>query len=234
MAISSEAPFDEDDQEDSSSPPDPSSRKGGSKPPRPKVKKKRGIRGRKSTITESFWQELRGLYESGDYSQRELATYAAARGINLSQSLVASKACNQGWVKGSRAQDIRDEVHKQLKDQVGAGISKMLETHRGQSLALQAEGMHHLRFAAEQRKTDPAYLIPAALYRQIVSALNESQVMEARAMGFDIRSGRPFQGPENEARETPQELTVKVMTADDARRIQEQMEKQAASGDEGE
>lgn len=192
---------------------------------RERAARKGGARGVKGVVTEAFWAELRELYEGGDYSQRDLVVYARSRGLNISQPYIGRRAVNDGWVKGSRAEEIRNQVREEIKNSVGEGIRRMLEVHLQESRLAKTEILHHFAVSNRSRTINKDHVIPAALLRQLVSGLAEAQAMEARAMGFDLRAGRPFDGPENGAgKESAEELSIRIMSQEEADRHQDSLE----------
>lgn len=189
-------------------------------------------RGRKPYLTEEFWAELRELYESGDYSQRDLVAFAKARGINVSQSLIARKAQDQDWVKGTRLKQLKEQIRAEIAAEVGDQYRQMLEQHQQQARLLEAEVLAHFKEIQERRKIDPHAVIPAGTLNQLSVALDRANLMRARAIGFDYRSGEPFKSGEKDDENKLDTLRLEVMSEEEERRVRERVEK-AAQGEFG-
>lgn len=198
---------DADDGDEAAAAPAPKSR------PKLKTKGKKPV-GRKSALTDEFWEELKALYEGAGYSQRDVVNYARTRGVVISQAAICRRATDHGWVKGSKKAEIREAVFDEIREQVGEGFRKMLEQHANQSLTLEMEILQHFRSAQETRKVDPDYKIPAVTLNQLGATLRGAQEMRARAMGFNYREGRPFK-VEDENEEGLTELKVRVLSDDE-------------------
>ncbi|KAA0573488.1 hypothetical protein [Azospirillum sp. Sh1] len=184
-------------------------------PGRARSKKKKLLR-RGSKIPDHIWAELREMYESGNYSQADLVRYAKSRGFGISQPGICKRIGKEEWVKGAKAEEIRRKAQEEMVSAIGENLRSMLDRHSQQALALQHEALQHFNFANTQRRSgNPDYLIPAALLRQIGATINEAQLMEARARGFDYREGKPFGQDEGDKSQDIAELRVSVMSDDE-------------------
>lgn len=148
--------------------------------------------GRPSKIPASLWDELRELWEGGDYQQRELADYAKSRGYPISQSRISDYGTTHGWVKNSRLKELRDEAASAVADRMGVELRDMLGRHSRYAKAMQEIALRHVGLAADQMRKDPSYKMPPNIMRSVLGTLRDAAEMEARAMGFDYNTGRPF------------------------------------------
>lgn len=55
------------------------------------------------------WAEIRALYETGNYSQRELAEQSGFK-----ENTIAHRVLDEGWVKGKNAEKIQKETEKKI------------------------------------------------------------------------------------------------------------------------
>lgn len=185
---------------------------------------------RSAEEVRKFWEELRGLYEQGGYSQRDLINYARLRGFRVSQSTISRKAMEESWIKGTTREEIQRKVEEALREKIGEELGKMLKRHRELANAAQFEVIKHFERANEVRKIDPKHVIPAALLRQLISGLHEAIDLEARALGFDYRSGRPFSLSDDDS-VTPAKMEIKVMTPEDEAEVRRRAEESVESDD---
>lgn len=176
------------------------------KPARKKIKRKVPPR-----MPEALWIELRVLYESGTYSQKALADWAKAKGYSITQPAISMRVVREGWVKGDIREKMTDEIRKKLEGGIVDRIRKMLETHAGQGQIGQLEVMRHFKRAAEIRKANPDYEIPAAQIATLLQALKMAEDMEARARGWSYKEGKPFRLDDDEESTDLPELTVRVL-----------------------
>lgn len=199
------------------------------------VLKGHGKRGRPSHVTEEFWTELRAFYEGGSYTQRQLADYARTRGIVLSQPSIARRAMEEGWVKGKAKKEIEQAVLQELRERVGDTLGKMLERHAEGARVAQSEIYAHFRAVQAKRaaavkatgiaSAGDEIVIGAALLRQLVSGLHEAEVMEAKALGFNYKTGKPFAADMGDDEQQPTRLTVRSLTAEEEEEIRRNAEK---------
>lgn len=173
----------------------------------------KGLR-KRGRVPEWLWIELREFYESQDYSQRDLAEYAASRGYPINQSRISQKAIEQGWVKGAIYKNLEEQALINIQNRMGEETAQMLDRHGKQSTLLINEGLHHIRVAQERRKTDPNHVIPVYMLRSLTSMLNEAQRMEARARGFNLHTGLPYAWETNDTvvQDAP-EMVIRTLTA---------------------
>lgn len=190
--------------------------------------KKRGRRKKSSKyvfVTNEFWIELRALYEGGNYTQRQLSDYAHSRGINLSQSRIARRAIDEGWIKGASLERLREEIHQEITKRVGDEIRSMLERHTNQARVIQAEATQHFKRVAEQRKLDPTYVMPPQMLATITQVVNVGQQLEAQALGWDQKHGKVFDSDQkDDAENRVPELGVKVYSDEEEEEIRRKSE----------
>lgn len=225
MTAPEDEPADEDEDGDDEQTPAPKGRGGKA---RPKAKTKPGFKpgpGRKSVLTEEFWAELKALYESASYSQRDLVNYAKGRGIVISQAAISRRAVDDGWVKGHKAAEIRAQVLDEVKGSLGEHLRKMLDRHHQQAMSLEMEHIQHLRVAEQNRRSDPNYVIPAALLRQLTASFAQAQELSARSLGWDYRSGKPFKSDDADGTENLESFDINIMTAEQAAAHQDSLDK---------
>ena len=100
--------------------------------------------------------------------------------------------------------------------QVELAITTMLDQHQNESAALRAEVLLHLGAAAKARQNNPAHVIPPTQLATITQTLKTAQEMQARALGFNYRDGKPFRDEDEDDQENrPTELVVRRMTEDE-------------------
>lgn len=182
---------------------------------------------RRSVITSNIWEELRALYEGGNYSQRHLMDYAAAKGIRISQSAISRRAMQEGWVKNSKIEELRAELQNRAKEIFGETIAKMLGQHASGARMIAAEVFLHFKVAAENRKLPggASYVIPPSQLSLLTETLNKAQQMEARALGFDFRTGKTVREANAEdSQPEVAELKVRVYTPQEEEEIQRRVE----------
>lgn len=168
---------------------------------------------RKNSAPEAFWIEIRAMYETGNYTQRDLEAYAKSRGYSISQSRISSRAVRENWVKGAIREEIEKAVTEKVRDKIGAAIVDMLEMHVKQSQAIQMEAMVHFQKAQEERKKDKTYTMAPNTLATLTASIDRSQVMNARALGWDYKEGKPFrpEDDEDEQKRVP-DLRVRRMS----------------------
>jgi hypothetical protein len=193
------------------------------KPGRKKAKRKVPPR-----MPEALWIELRVLYESGTYSQKALADWAKAKGFSITQPAISMRVVREGWVKGDIREKMTEEIRKNLEGGIVDKIRKMLETHAGQGQIGQMEIMLHFKQAAENRKSNPDFKIPAAQVATLLQALKMAEDMEARARGWSYKEGKPFRLDDDDESQDLPELTVRVLTDEEEAAMRERAEDDTA------
>lgn len=186
-------------------------------------------------VPEDVWIELQAQYESGTYSQRDIANLAKSKGYTISQSTISRRIIEGNWVKGSVREEITKRVIEKHVDVIGQRLSDMLENHRKLSVALISECVVHLAKAKKRRESDPEYSIAPAALATLTTTMERAMAMEAKAVGWNYREGRPFTPDDNEDEESQVEsMRVEVMTQEDVEAIQKAHEAEAKSLLEGE
>lgn len=156
------------------------------------TKKKTTRTSNRRRIPDEIWEELRKLYETGDYSQDQLAAYMKARGYPVSQARISQRVTADNWIKGAELERLRKEEYDKIADRFGESTRKMLEQHAQTGKMIQLHVVQHFHAANEKRKTDPGHVIPAVILRMLSATAKEAQEIEARAVGWDYRTGRLF------------------------------------------
>jgi hypothetical protein len=160
---------------------------------------------RRLNIPKEIWADVRKLYETENYSQRDLVAYMAARGWKVAQSKIAQVAIDERWVKGAILEQLRADVHTEIAERFGDDVRRFLSTAAGQARLLAREAIAILAKANEARKIDPMHTMNPITLRTLSSVLKETQEMEARAIGFDIDRGRPMAWSPDEANKVEKE-----------------------------
>lgn len=167
---------------------------------------------KKKRLSEELWAELKGLYESGTYSFRQLVDYTKSRGFVVSAQTIQRRSAVEGWIKGSVVEEIRESIVKESKEKIGKAILDMLALHKQQSNALMAEAMRTLANAEKKRTKADDYVLPAATLVSITNVLGKAQEMQARALGWDLKEGKPLGKDDNKPTEDTTVLAVEVMS----------------------
>lgn len=149
-----------------------------------------------------LWNEMRDLYEGPvDYTQRDLSAFAKAKGFNVSQPTICTRIASEGWVRGSKVAQLREEMEEALQDRFGKPIRDMLQRHQAAAIVAQNTAARHLQLAMNKMQKDPDHAMPVNTMRTVIAALDQAQLMEARAIGWDYRAGMPFAHQQNDADE---------------------------------
>lgn len=185
-------------------------------------------RGRKVHLTSEFWAEIRALYESGDYSQRQLSNFAKTRGVIVSQSAIARRAMNENWMKAGARAEIEKKAFRQVHDALGNAVRDMLDRHTKMARAFQSEAMIHFVNAQELRKTNPQYAIPAQQLNVLNATVDRAQLMEARSIGFDLETGKNVGSEQEKDADQVPEMRVRVMTEEDEQNVRDKLEREVA------
>lgn len=173
------------------------------------------------TMTLEIWEEIRVMYETGNYTQRELAEYARSQGFSCYQPNIARRADNQNWVKGSLRDEIREEARKEIRQVMGEQLVDMLQQHLGVARMMQVEVIQHIKKLADERKTDKSRVLPVNQLATLATTLKTLQDLEARSLGWNYKDGRPFGVDDDDAEEELPVLTVRVMTEEEEQEIRE-------------
>ena len=200
-------------------------------PAKPRVKAKvKGVR--YAPMCEADWKCVRDMYEIGGYTQRQLVDWCKAKGISISQSAVSRRAMKEAWVAASTLERVRKEVLAEQTSHIGDGLRGMLDQHVQQSQVVINEALLHFRKASEIRKHDPAYVMPPQAFGQVSLTLKMGQEMQARAMGWSYKEGRPYRPDDNENDKGLQKLEVGVLSPAEESEIRASLEKGAAGDEE--
>lgn len=183
--------------------------------------KQPGKRGRKSPATQEMWIELRTLYETGDYSQRQLVAYAKARGVNISQTAIQRRISNEGWVKGSRLAEVREDILAEIQKGIGQTFTEFLELQAKKANLLDKEAILHFQRASEIRNKDPDYVIPAVTLRILGNVMDIAAQLKGRAIGFDLYRGKPYKSENVEESELLTKLQIEAFTELEEQQIRE-------------
>ena len=190
------------------------------------------LRTRGAKISEELWAALREMYESGNYTQRDLVNFVKAKGLRISQATIGRRAINEGWVRGSRIKELREELRREILQNVGDSVTKMLEGHMAHARMVQAEALMHFKRAAKNREVDPNYTMAPAALSTLTGVLRSAHEMESRAIGFDYDKGRPYQSAEKDADNQPKVMQIQVMSEEEERAVQEEAERQLREGED--
>src|SRR5262249_54029522 len=77
-------------------------------PPKAKSKRKR------ARISPEMWIEIRALYESGTYSQRDLVNFCKGRGFRVTQPAISRRCMDEGWVRGKEREKMLAEIYAKI------------------------------------------------------------------------------------------------------------------------
>lgn len=183
-------------------------------------------------MPEVLWQELRALYETGTYSQKALVDWATAKGFHITQPAISMRVVRESWVKGDVRSRIAEDIRKDLEGDIVDNVRQMLESHAKQGQVGQLEVMRHFRQAADIRKVDPDYNIPAAQIATLLQALKMAEDMEARARGWSYKEGKPFKLDDKEGDENVPELTVRVLSEAEEQEMRDKAEEEISGENE--
>jgi hypothetical protein len=196
-------------------------------PPKAKTK------GKRAKMPSEMWSEIRTLYESGTYTQKDLVNFCKGRGFRITQPAISRRCMDEGWVRGKEREKLKAEIYAAIAIEKGEAVIKMLNLHRRQAQMLSAEALFHFQKVTELRKLDPQHVIPAQQLATLTVIFKEAQNMESRALGFNYKEGRPFKTDDEEAAEKPTILEIREMSPEQAAEIREAAEKRARGEDEG-
>ncbi|OUR77761.1 hypothetical protein A9Q83_09590 [Alphaproteobacteria bacterium 46_93_T64] len=177
---------------------------------------------RPQTMTIEVWEEIRLMYETGNYTQRQLAKYVTAKGFSCYQGNIARRADKYNWIKGSLRDEIRAEVLKEYKQTMGEQLVDMLLQHTSVARMMQAEVLRHFHKLADERKIDKNRVLPPNQLATLVTTAKTLQDMEARSFGWNYKEGKPYSGADDDVAEELPVLTVRVMTEEEEQEIREQ------------
>jgi len=180
---------------------------------------------RKTTMTVEVWEEIKLMYETGNYTQRQLAEHAKSKGFSCYQTNIARRAEKYNWVKGSLRDEIREEVLKEYKQTMGGQLVDMLLQHTSVARMMQAEVLRHFQKLAEDRKVDKNRVLSANQLATLVNTAKTLQDMEARSFGWNYKEGKPYSGDNEDVVEELPVLRVEVMTEEEEQEIREQGER---------
>lgn len=166
-----------------------------------------------------IWVELKLLYETSGYTQRQLADYAKAKGYRLSQSGISRHAIQSNWVKNSKVEEIEQDIKSRIIGNVGDTIAKMHELHVETAKILQNEAMMHIKVVNERRKIDPNSLITPSALGTLAEVFMKAQNMHARALGFDYYTGKTFKEKNQDESGEIQRMKIGVLTPEDEARV---------------
>jgi hypothetical protein len=197
-------------------------------PPKAKIKHRR------AKISIEMWAEIRTLYESGTYTQKDLVNFCKGRGFSITQPAISRRCMDEGWVRGKERDRLLAEVYAKIANEKGEAVIKMLNLHRRQAQMLSAEALYHFQRVTELRKLDPNHVMPVVALATLTQIFKETQNMESRALGFNYKEGRPFKTDDEEAAEKPTVLEIREMSPEMAAQIREAAEKRARGEEEGE
>jgi hypothetical protein len=207
----------------------PGSSPAAAKPKPVKAKVKFG----RSKMPPEMWIEIKTLYETGSYSQSDLVAFCKGRGFRIGQPAISRRCMDEGWVRGREREKISKEIYDKIQAEKGEHVIKMLNLHRGQSEMVLAEAMFYFRKSAETRKLDPMHTIPAVQLATLTQVIKDGQSMQARALGFNYKEGRPFRGDDEDEAQKPTVLEIRDMTDDQVAEARAKAER-AAKGEEEE
>ena len=194
----------------------------------PKAKTK----GKRTRMAPEIWIELRALYESGTYTQKDLVNFCKGRGFRVTQPAISRRCMDEGWVRGKEREKMLAEIYTKIAAEKGEAVIKMLNLHRRQAQMVTAEALFHFQKVTELRKADPNHTMPVQQLATLSVILKEAHNMESRALGFNYKEGRPFKSDDEEAAEKPTVLEIREMTPEQAAQIREAAEKAARGEDE--
>jgi hypothetical protein len=193
----------------------------------PVVTAKKPAKNKKAIVSKEIWSEVQVMYEGGNYSQRELVDYCKSRGLNVSQSRIARKAAAEGWIKGSKLQEIREAILDDFRKKAGDRISTMLDTHSKMSTAVLNECVMHFKQAQEMRAKDPNFVMSTGNLRNLTEIMRCAKEMEARELGFDYKTGKTVKDNDVESEaDKPTPLSIRTMTPEEAKAHRDRAEKE--------